>query len=97
MVINTDIDKDVERRASEILGRKGMTVADAVRLLLARTAREGMLPFDPAGEEDHDAWFRAKVQEALDDPAPDLEDAEAEDLIADKKRLILNRARGNAN
>ncbi len=49
----------------------GLTVSDAVRILLTRVANEGALPFafatDPAV---HDAWFRAKVQEALDDPRP---------------------------
>ena len=49
----------------------GLTGSDAVRILLTRVANEGTLPFnfvvDPAA---HDAWFRAKVQEAIDSKKP---------------------------
>jgi PaaA2-like antitoxin len=40
----------------------------------------------------HDEWFRAKVQEALDDPRPDVPD---EEVSADfvKRRASLVRAR----
>ena len=53
---------------AEKLANLGLTVADAVRILLTRVAKEGALPagltVDP---EAYDAWFRAKVQEALAD------------------------------
>ena len=58
-----------------------MTVSDAVRILLTRTAREGAIPIElMIDEAAYDSWFRAKVQEALDDPRPDIphEDVEAE-------------------
>lgn len=46
---------------------------DAVRIILTRVAAEGGLPVglvsDPAAYE---AWFRAKVGEALDDPHPPI-------------------------
>jgi len=46
----------------------GLTISDAVRILLTRVAKEGALPMafatDPTA---YDAWFRTKVQEALDD------------------------------
>jgi DNA-damage-inducible protein J len=46
----------------------GMTVSDAVRVLLTRTAREGALPIELLVDEAaHDAWFRKTVQEAIDD------------------------------
>jgi DNA-damage-inducible protein J len=42
-----------------------------VRILLSWIANEGVLPFplttDPAA---HDVWFRATVQQALQDPRP---------------------------
>lgn len=64
----TRIDPAVKDRAAAVLDGMGLTVSDAVRILLTRIAKEGALPFnfavDPAV---HDAWFRAKVQEALDD------------------------------
>jgi DNA-damage-inducible protein J len=70
-LVQTRIDPAVKERAAAVLGEMGITVSDAVRILLTRTANEGALPFaltqNAAG---HDAWFRAKVQEALDDPRP---------------------------
>ncbi|MEW6169533.1 MAG: type II toxin-antitoxin system RelB/DinJ family antitoxin [Pseudomonadota bacterium] len=59
-------------QAAEVLEGMGLTVSDAVRILLTRIAKEGALPFtlavDPAA---HDAWFRAKVQEASGPNAAD--------------------------
>ena len=39
----------------------------------------------------HDAWFRAKVREALGDVSPDLEDVDAEKVLAERKRRILRQ------
>ena len=51
--------------AAEKLANVGLTISDAVRILLTRINSEGGLPAgltaDPAA---HDAWFRARVQEA---------------------------------
>ena len=80
-LIQTRIDPTVKARAAEVLDALGLTVSDAVRILLTRTAREGALPFElTADSTAYDAWFRAKVREALDDPRPDIssEDIEAE-------------------
>jgi DNA-damage-inducible protein J len=80
-LIQTRIDPDVKQRASAILETMGLTVSDAVRILLTRTAHEGALPFElTASSETYDAWFRAKVQAALTDPRPAIshEDVEAE-------------------
>jgi DNA-damage-inducible protein J len=39
----------------------GLTVSDAVRMLLTRTAKEGALPFPMVGDPvAHDAWFGAR-------------------------------------
>lgn len=68
-LVQTRVDADVKERATLVLEKLGITVSDAVRILLTRTANEGNLPFTPmAITEAYDAWFRAKVQEALDDP-----------------------------
>ncbi|HEY9137875.1 MAG TPA: type II toxin-antitoxin system RelB/DinJ family antitoxin [Terriglobus sp.] len=68
-LVQTRVDADVKERATLVLEKLGITVSDAVRILLTRTANEGSLPFTPlATTEAYDAWFRAKVQEALDDP-----------------------------
>jgi DNA-damage-inducible protein J len=58
----------------------GLTVSDAVRILLTRTAIGGALPLELIGNAvGHDAWFRAKVQDVIDDKWPDIahEDVEA--------------------
>jgi DNA-damage-inducible protein J len=80
-LIQARIDPQVKAQAAAVLDKLGMTVSDAVRILLTRTAREGALPFElVADPKAYDAWFRAKVREALDDTRPDVahEDVEAE-------------------
>jgi len=79
-LVQARIDSDVKDRAVAVLDNLGLTVSDAVRMLLTRIAKEGALPFDlVADPAAYDAWFRAKVQEALDDPRPSVphEDVEA--------------------
>lgn len=79
-LIQTRIDPDVKDRATAVLNSLGLTVSDAVRILLTRVANEGALPLGFTSDpETYDAWFRAKVQEALDDPRPAIaaEDVEA--------------------
>lgn len=97
-LVQTRIDPGVKARASEVLEAMGMTVSDAVRILLTRTAREGALPIelttDPAA---YDAWFRQKVQEALDDPRPAIPHEEVEAHFAKRREAALARAaKGNA-
>lgn len=70
-LVQTRIDPVVKERAAVVLEEQGITVSDAVRILLTRTANEGVLPFTQANNAAaHDMWFRAKVQEAMDDPRP---------------------------
>ena len=58
----------------------------AVRILLTRVAAEGGLPagltVDPTT---YDAWFRAKVQEALEDKRPTVPHAE---VMREMRELI---------
>jgi DNA-damage-inducible protein J len=70
-LVQTRIEADVKEKAAAVLEQLGMTVSDAVRMLLTRTAKEGALPFPlNADTAEHDAWFRAKVHEAFADPQP---------------------------
>jgi len=46
-VVRTKIDGDIKRQASTVLAGMGMSVSDAVRLLLTRIACDKALPFDP--------------------------------------------------
>ena len=76
-LIQTRIDSDVKDQAAAVLERMGLTVSDAVRILLTRTAREGSVPMELLVEKQaYDAWFRARVQEALDDERSDIPDEE---------------------
>jgi len=72
-IVQTRIDSDVKDRAAAVLEKLGITVSDAVRILLTRTANEGALPFALTSDTvAYDAWFRAKVHEALNDSRPGI-------------------------
>ncbi len=49
-------------------------------------------PKDLVSEEACDAWLRAKVQEAMDDPRPTLSSEEAEARFAERKAAIPAKA-----
>jgi DNA-damage-inducible protein J len=79
-LVQTRIDSSIRDRAATVLEGMGLTVSDAVRILLTRTANEGALPLElVSNSEAHDAWFRAKIMQALEDIRPDssAEDVEA--------------------
>ena len=41
------IDGEIKEKAAAVLAAMGLTLSDAVRLMLTRVAHEHMLPFDP--------------------------------------------------
>ena len=89
-MLHVRVDDDLKAKATETLAGIGLTVSDAVRILLTRVAKEGGLPAGLiADPEVYDAWFRAKVHEALADPRPTIPHqqvmAEAKALIARKR------------
>ena len=84
-LVQTRIDPDVRDRAAAVLAAMGLTVSDAVRMLLTRTANEGALPFGFADSAAHDLWFRGKVQAALDDLRPDSAHDEVEGYFAGRR------------
>jgi len=92
-LIQTRIDSDIKDRATVVLGAMGLTVSDAVRILLTRVANEGALPAglttDP---EAYDKWFRAKVQEALDDPRPPVPHDEVEKYFSQRRADAIKKA-----
>ncbi len=61
-LVQARIDKETKERAAAVLENMGLSVSDAVRILLTRVAREGSLPVglttDPVA---HDIWFRSKI------------------------------------
>jgi DNA-damage-inducible protein J len=90
-LVQTRIDSDLKDRAAAVLARLGMTVSDAVRILLTRTANEGALPFELTQDTAaHDAWFRAKVHEALRDSRPVIPNEQVKDHFA-KRRAAARR------
>ncbi len=93
-LVQTRIDSAIKERASAVLESMGLTVSDAVRILLTRTANEGALPFTLANDAAaHNTWFRAKVQEALDDPRPGLPHDEVEAYFADRRAAAQRKGR----
>ena len=93
-LVQTRIDPAVKERAAAVLEELGITVSDAVRILLTRTANEGALPFaltkDNAG---HDAWFRAKVHAALEDTRPAVPQKKVEAHFSARRAAALRKTR----
>ena len=70
-MLHVRVDDELKAAALEKLANIGLTISDAVRILLTRVAKEGALPAGlTADPKAYDAWFRAKVQEALADKRP---------------------------
>ncbi len=95
-MLHVRVDDRLKAEAAERLSNVGLTISDAVRILLTRVAKEGALPAGLAVDPDaYDAWFRAKVQEALEDKNPTKPHREvmneAQALI-DKKRRARSRS-----
>lgn len=90
-MLHVRIDDQLKAEAAEKLADVGLTISDAVRILLTRVVKEGALPAGlTTTPEAHDAWFRAKVREALDDSRPAVRHgevmSEAQALIDRKRR-----------
>lgn len=89
-MLHVRVDEQLKNQAAEKLANVGLTVSDAVRILLTRVVQEGALPVGlTADPEAYDAWFHAKVHEALADKRPAvphprvMKDAQA---VIDRKR-----------
>ena len=46
-VVRARIDESIKQEASVVLASMGLTVSDAMRMMLTRVAREQALPFEP--------------------------------------------------
>ena len=85
-MLHIRIDEDTKTRAAAALEGVGLTLSDAVRILLTRVAKEGGLPPGlTVTEETYDDWFRRKVKEALDDPGPLIPH---EEVMSEMRALI---------
>ena len=89
-MIHVRLDTQLKTQASETLAAVGLTISDAVRILLTRVVSEGALPpgltCDP---QTYDAWFRTKVREALDDPRPTID----HDQLMDEVQALIDKKR----
>lgn len=89
-MLHIRVDEKLKIDAAEKLANVGLTISDAVRILLTRVNSEGGLPAgltaDPAA---HDAWFRARVQEALADTRP----AVPHDQVMDDVQVLIAKKR----
>ena len=93
-MLHVRVDDQLKSKAAETLAGVGLTLSDAVRILLTRVAAEGGLPAGlTADPEAHDAWFRAKVREALDDPRPAVPH---EQVMSDTQALIDGKRRARS-
>ncbi|WP_031230043.1 type II toxin-antitoxin system RelB/DinJ family antitoxin [Asticcacaulis sp. YBE204] len=90
-MLHIRVDDELKSQASETLAGFGLTISDAVRILLTRVVREGALPPGLTSDSDaYDVWFREKVRESLEDTRPSVPHAqvmaEAQALIDSKRK-----------
>lgn len=89
-MLHVRVEDKLKADAAAALAGFGLTVSDAVRILLTRISKEGGLPAglttDP---EAYDAWFREKVREALDDRRP----ASPHGQVMDEAQALIDRKR----
>ncbi|MDE1162690.1 MAG: type II toxin-antitoxin system RelB/DinJ family antitoxin [Acidobacteriaceae bacterium] len=91
-LVQTRIDPSIKERATQVLEELGMSVSDVVRILLTRTAKEGALPFELIqGTAAHDAWFRAKVHEALEDKRPPVAHKDVKAQFAKRRAAAIKK------
>ena len=77
-LVQTRIDAAVKEEAATVLATMGLTVSDAVRLLLTKIAHDHALPFDPLIPN---AQTIAAMKEARKGKLPSF--ASVDELIAD--------------
>ena len=89
-MLHVRVDDELKAIATEKLANIGLTVSDAVRILLTRVAKEGGLPAgltaDPGA---YDEWFRAKVREAMED----TRHASPHHKVMDDAQALIDRKR----
>lgn len=91
-MLHVRVDKDLKADATKTLANFGLTVSDAVRILLTRITAEGGLPVGlTVDSKAHDAWFREAVNAALTDTRPTLSH---ENVMAEMQALIDKKRYG---
>ncbi|MGW6781048.1 type II toxin-antitoxin system RelB/DinJ family antitoxin [Brucella pseudogrignonensis] len=94
-MIHVRVDEKVKKSATETLANFGLTISDAVRMLLTRIDKEGSLPVSLTTDAaSYDAWFREKVNEALADTRPTISH---EDYMASVKARFKKQEKAGAS
>ncbi len=89
-MLHVRVDDDLKTVAAEKLASVGLTISDAVRILLTRVVHDGGLPAGlTTTTEAYDAWFKAKVHEALEDERPGVPHSQ----VMDEAQVIIDRKR----
>lgn len=90
-MLHIRVDDHLKAQAADALAGVGLTLSDAVRILLTRVAAEGGMPAGLTTDPDaYDAWFRAKVKEALEEVGPLIPHAH---VMQDAQALIVAKRR----
>jgi DNA-damage-inducible protein J len=79
-LVQTRIDGAVKEEAATVLAAMGLTVSDAVRLMLTRVARDKALPFEPLVPNETTI---AAMKEAREGEGKGKRSATIADLMAD--------------
>ena len=89
-MLHVRVDDGLKSKAAETLAGVGLTLSDAVRILLTRIAAEGGLPAGlTMDREAYDTWFRAKVREAL----VDSHSSAPQDQVMDEAKALIDAKR----
>ncbi len=89
-MLHVRIDKELKEDAASKLKQYGLSLSDAVRILLTRISHEGGLPAVlTMDEKAYDDWFRARVHEALEDSRATLPHQQ----VMDEVRELIERKR----
>ena len=91
-MLHVRVDDKLKAEAAETLANFGLTVSDAVRILLARVTKESGLLAGLTADADA-AWFREKVHEALDDTRPAVPHQQ---VMADAQAIINRKRRARS-
>lgn len=92
-MLHVRVDDELKVNAAKELASFGLTISDAVRILLTRITKEGGLPVGlTADPEIYDAWFRDKVKEAL----ADTRLAVSHKQVMNEAQMLIDRKRRRA-
>ncbi|MDR1397493.1 MAG: type II toxin-antitoxin system RelB/DinJ family antitoxin [Desulfarculales bacterium] len=96
MAVQTDlvsarVERQVKDRAQANLKTMGLTISDAIRIVLARVADKKTVPAELfLNQDEYDSWFKAKVYEALEEEG---EGTPHDEVIGKARQIIAENAR----